>query len=303
MGCTQSKTHSKLYPVADEPIFTNYVHYLGETVGKWLLVLYSPEERRFRTLQLDAETLHPACESVVIRGVLYCSGGVGRNKSGLALPDLRSVSFLLKRNHVTTLAQMSRGRCKHGISEISSTSLCVVGGLIREAEILSGCEIYDVLTNTWTPAGELNYPRSSAAVCCFNSKYVYVFGGVTRADSATADTNVIECMDTQQPVRKWVVITCMDDCCHVNTSKMWCTQVDERNILVFGTDKTTIFDTYSRKMEKVTDQGQRYAPDKRVDIRRHEDEINMILDAGGNVGIYSISTQKWRVQPHIVLGL
>lgn len=305
MGCIQPKTHNKLYPAAagTEERPRNFIHYLAEAAGKWQLVLYCLEEKKFSTLKLDADALNPACETVVIRGIMYCTGGVGRTRRGISLADLKSVSFLQQKNHLATLSSMAIGRCKHGVTEITNTSLCVVGGLIKEAEIVSGSEVYDVLTNTWAYSGVLNHPRIAVAVCSFNAQYVYAFGGKTKADDATAESNVIECLDTRQVIKTWVVIHCSDECCHINTDRMWCIQASESTVIVFGADKTTSFDTRTRKMVAVQDEGQRYTPDKRCEIRRHDDEINMILEAGGNLGVYSLSTRRWAVQPHIVLGL
>ena len=43
-------------------------------------------------------------------------------------------------------------------------------------EFLKTCEVYNTLTNTWSPLEQLNVERSGASACVLNNK-LYVIGG------------------------------------------------------------------------------------------------------------------------------
>ena len=99
------------------------------------------------------------------------------------------------------------------------------------------------------------------------------------------------------------MITCENEKSHKDLSKLWCSQITDTDIIIFGTELTTVFDTNTKKVSIIQDGKERCVPDKRCEIKKFGNEVSMILEPGGNLGIYSLSMKKWNVQPHIVLGL
>jgi len=306
MGCFHPKTSARLYPSHEDEMKLpprKYVHYLAEEPLQWQLVLYCVEDRKFLTFKLSSESLVPACESVIIRNTLYCTGGIERCNTGQSTCCLLAVQFFQKECCVFPFASMFTARCRHGVTTVGERTICVAGGFESDEKMLAKAEVFDIKKGEWSDAGSLVYPRIDMTACSFGDQYVYIFGGRTKNKEKMVELNIIEYLDITQENKVWISINCGDFYLGPDPSKLWCIQTDEKEIILFGSEKTAIFNIVSTKVELVNDEEQRFVPDKRCEIKRHGDEINMILEAVGNVGVYSVSTRKWSVQPHIVLGL
>ncbi len=311
MGCFHTKQTARLHPEDDAaadtmPTTGSYVHYLAETAPQWQLILYNLDEKKFLTLKLTGDLLVPACESVIVGTTLYCVGGMDPIKKGLASREVKSLCFAHRNPQPIGLPAMKFARCRHGLVTLSSELICALGGFEQEGAMLPTCEVFDIPNNIWTSVGSMNYPRVCVASCILNNRFIYVFGGRTKPRDCSIDPYFIECMDYLSETKIWHVVEYESTYSHPDPKKLWCTPISSTEIILFGTERTTIFDSRTRKLyEEEADsklKQSRCIPDKRGEVQKNGDEICMIMEAGGNVGIYSLSAKKWRVQPHIILG-
>ena len=305
MGCFSTKPSSR----ADQDVSEeksnlangNYIHYLNEMGLQWQLVLYNLIDHRFITHKINQEYLLPECETIVIGSILYCTGGIAKTKPAQFSREFKQVHFTKKVYIVNNGTSMKTARYKHGFTYINNKHLCVLGGYESENAMTSKCEIFDISLNQWIPGGALNCPRISMACCAFNEKIVYAFGGKF---GSPKDPWLIECMDSSRDAKTWNVIRHQGSYIHSDPTKLWCIQSSTKDIILFGSLKTTVFDTTSNKLEEVDEkEDSRYLPDKRIEIKKEGDEVSMVLEENGNVGIYSCASKTWKLQLHIVLGL
>ena len=114
---------------------------------------------------------------------------------------------------------------------------------------------------------------------------------------------MIEWIDFESPPKVWTKIKCETEyLCRLN---LWCTQISNNEIIIFSKNGTEIFNVETVKMNKQEDDenAKRLVPDKRGEIKKYGDNIMVILESSGNVGIYSLKEKKWNLKPHIILGL
>jgi len=91
----------------------------------------------------------------------------------------------------TRCSQMNRGRRRHCMTLVNSTSIYVLGGFDDCGETtLDSIEQYNTLTNKWTNVGRLVHATRNAA-CAVHNTSVYVFGGMGRNDQDLDSIQVI----------------------------------------------------------------------------------------------------------------
>eukprot|EP00826_Nyctotherus_ovalis_P003855 TRINITY_DN10798_c0_g1_i5.p2 TRINITY_DN10798_c0_g1~~TRINITY_DN10798_c0_g1_i5.p2 ORF type:complete len:175 (+),score=36.33 TRINITY_DN10798_c0_g1_i5:73-597(+) len=166
----------------------------------------------------------------------------------------------------------------------------------KDSAAIMPCEAFNTQEKRWIEFGRLNCPRVQAAACSIKETAVYVFGGVRDG----TETWPIECMELGG--KEWKVVECEVKC--ASPERVWCTQIGEQEIIVFDKKSTAIFHVSNTTMEEEnTDSSARYIPDKRGEIKKYGDDVVMILESSGNVGLYSLTERKWKLRPHIMLGL
>jgi len=309
MGCMGSCSKYKLHPDLNNECISataKYIFYLAETSFNWQLILYNIENNKFTTIKINIQLLLPSCEGVIIGPVLYTTGGFERGRNSFSSKKCNAVYFQRLENIVESLSDMEKSRCKHSISSIGDSFLCVLGGFEQENEITASSEIYNIKADSWQQISNLNHPRVSAGICTVGNRFIFVFGGRPKPLNNLMDPDFIECMDFNSEMKAWHIIKYTTNYMHIEPKKLWCTGISDTEILIFGTEKITAFDCRTGDMKILgedEDYKQMYFPDRKGEIKKQGNEIFMILEAGGNVGIFSIVTKKWRIIPHIVLGL
>eukprot|EP00826_Nyctotherus_ovalis_P015264 TRINITY_DN14324_c0_g1_i5.p1 TRINITY_DN14324_c0_g1~~TRINITY_DN14324_c0_g1_i5.p1 ORF type:complete len:301 (-),score=54.60 TRINITY_DN14324_c0_g1_i5:113-1015(-) len=299
MGCTIVKNSGNTFNSAVSDSTEEYIHYLSKNRRNWRLILYTLKDKAFTTLKIEDSEIVKKCESVIVNGKIYCTGG--SSKSNSVSDEVCVISFQKKSASVRHLSSMNYSRYKHTFISISLNCLLVMGGVGSKSKAVLDCETYNIFSNRWSRMGKLNHPRTSAAAACLNGKVVYIFGGLKGINTS----QFVEYMKVGDNRSEWKVVDVKvsEECLQVR--RLWCTQVSSSEIILFWKSETAIFDTKANKFVLDKDQtNQEYTlPDKREEIRKYGDKIAMILEATGNVGIYSLETKKWTVEPHIVLDL
>lgn len=297
MGCTIVKNSGSTSNSAVPDSTEEYIHYLSKNRHNWCLILYTLKNKAFITLKIEESEIVKKCESIIVNGKIYCTGG--SRKSNSVSDEVCVISFQKKSANVRYLCSMNYSRYKHTFISISLNCLLVMGGVDSKSRPVLDCEAYNIFSNRWSRTGKLNHPRTSAAAACLNGKAVYIFGGL----KGTNGSQFVEYMKVGEDRSEWKVVDVKvsEDCLRVR--RLWCTQLSSSEIILFWKSETAIFDAKANKFVLNKDQTkQEYVlPDKREEIRKYGNKIAMILEATGNVGIYSLETKKWTVEPHIVL--
>jgi len=100
---------------------------------------------------------------------------------------------------------MISGRSSHGIAYLNN-KIYVVGGYGDKHIMTNKCERFNLSTLKWERVGSMNHPAASLALCSFNDRYLYKFGGI--GEGLEADGGVlnsyIEKYDMQEDV--WEII-------------------------------------------------------------------------------------------------
>ena len=244
------------------------------------------------------------CESVLFNNILYCCGGLYSYNQCEVSMKLNEVRFSKSGTKVKSLSSMKNARRKHVFISINENDLCALGGIDGVSNPVLNCEVYDIKANRWKPAGNLNHPRICPTACSFDEKFVYIFGG-KESKNELIDSSFIEYRDFSIIKNNWNVGKYNSDYAHPDPMRSWCTQINNNDIIIFGTERITIFDTTESKLyiETSNNSKQERFPDRRGQIKKYEDNIVMILEANGNVGIYSLNNKQWDVIPHIMLGI
>lgn len=278
------------------------VHYLCLTNSDWQLVVYNLETKKYISKKLELGLLNPVCESSIDSGVIYCTGGQSNTIKGKVLNEVKGFAIENPTDTICSLAPMGNSRYNHSAIILNKTSLFVLGGATSHEDLLTSCEQYDIKNNCWIDIPSLNYKRENIVACIYQDKFIYVFGG-KEIVSQGLFKGCIEFYDASSKSERWVVVHYKNKFPYLENSFLWCTEINEKEIIIFGTSTTTIFNTDEKKIEKLQDATERYVPDKRTDIKIFKDEVSMIVESCGNLAIFSIKTKKWTLNAHIPLGL
>jgi len=280
----------------------DYIHYLIETASQWWLILFNIRKKSFITLKLENEMLESDCESVLSSDGLYCSGGMEKYNHIKTSKKTNKVYFNTKSALAVSLAVMKDSRRKHAFIGVNGNMLCALGGYKTKNDILSSCEVYNIKKNTWQVIESMNYARACAAACSFQERVVFIFG---EAKNNSGISLIIESRDFSKVKEPWTVVSYTTDSSQIDPEKLWCTQINTDEIIIFDKENITIFNAIKSQLctEKQSNTQEKYLPDKRGQIKEYEGEVFMILETRGDVGIYSLNDKKWTFQPHILLDL
>jgi hypothetical protein len=105
-------------------------------------------------------------------GDIYLTGGLLKPQNVyLNMTFLYDEPF----NQFTIKADMIYKHADHSLA-YSRNTIFAVGAFINNV-CYGYCEKYDVLANTWTPMAPMRVPRSGVALCAFDNRYLFAFGG------------------------------------------------------------------------------------------------------------------------------
>ena len=297
MGCGGQKSAEADNPErrskADPPGHSNYVHYLAESGSCWQLVVYSLEEGKFCTTRVGRASLFPECESTVINSAIYCSGGRLEGSRPPIRNEVKVLWFLRGNNTVYPFVPMAIPRYRHATASLKNSCLFAIGGVGGQNLPLTSCERCDIHSELWTPLPAFSSQKAGIAACGCGDKLIYIFGGTLSA--------FIEVLDISQGSPSWSVISCTIDQSIGKTTRLWCAQSSGSDIILLNSAKIMQFDTINNTLRPIADVTGEHVPDKRGEVKVHTDEVTLMLDAGGNLAIFSLTTHLWNIKPHIAL--
>ncbi len=109
--------------------------------------------------------------------VLITGGGGGTLTAATGLPTTELFDF--RRLARTAGPTMSTARALHLAVRLNDNRVLLIGGADATGVVLSSCEIYNPVTNTFTPAGSMSTPRILHAACRLADGRVLVAGGTS----------------------------------------------------------------------------------------------------------------------------
>jgi hypothetical protein len=105
---------------------------------------------------------------------------------------------------MTEMATMITSRSSFGCTvNVHSGEIYVSGGYSNGVTIKK-CEAYSVQANSWRDLPNLNEEKCASSLCMLKARYLYCFGGFSKADSSGAFLlSTIEMVDLFQSTLKW----------------------------------------------------------------------------------------------------
>jgi len=108
---------------------------------------------------------------------------------------------------MTEVSPMISSRSSFGCTvNVHSNEIYVAGGYIFG--ITTGkCEAYNISSNCWKELPELNEEKCASSLSVMGGRYLYCFGGFSKADSSGALLlSTIEMVDLWSTSPKWVLL-------------------------------------------------------------------------------------------------
>lgn len=145
--------------------------------------------------QLAVSSAAAQVQSCSLPYQLFVVGGYRQLTECHELVINRSTAFSASQ-YRGVLCREARSKCRferlhHSICAIDSKSFIVTGSLQEES--CDKCEVYNVEQDKWTIFPAMNKGKQSHSSCCFNQRYVYVFGAYMNGYLR----NTVECLDVK----------------------------------------------------------------------------------------------------------
>jgi N-acetylneuraminic acid mutarotase len=165
------------------------------------------KEKSAQGFEVPYETTY-LYDSVQVNNQIYFTGGGVAPGSGATEEFFKTAMRLTILEGMDTkvekLPNMNIARANHTMAAIGTSAVFVIGGSNSSAEIAS-CEQYKEATKKWIEIASLNEKKMWVSVCAFEGKFLYAFGGSTKAKPPESDT--IECLDTSIVAAKaWTIV-------------------------------------------------------------------------------------------------
>lgn len=105
------------------------------------------------------------------------------------------------------VAPMLQSRSSFGCTVNVHTNEVYVAGGYTNGVTTRKCEAYSVEKNQWRELPPLNEEKCATSLCVMGGRFLYCFGGFSKADSSGAFLlSTIEMLDLQAPNGKWVTL-------------------------------------------------------------------------------------------------
>ena len=183
----------------------------------------------FKVIELTNDFNVPRHHKSLItpQGFIILTGGLVQsdNKNITFLPN--SYIFDYDKQQLEALGSMIYPRAGHGLV-YTPNGIMAVGGITKNSTITETCEIYNIDENKWYQIASLNEPTMNSTLCLFNDMYVIKISGKVGEKELC---QYVELYNFEDNV--WTVIEC-EDPDFVIPSSCGCTQINEREIIIFG---------------------------------------------------------------------
>ena len=210
-------------PVVELSAPSKFLYYMNR--GTTEFYAYNIATKELTVKELPANSPHISRWSsftTLADGRILVTGGKIERNSGSHRTCMYIDPLKLQYNYGVP---MLRGHSSH-ISLRVMNKVYVISGKNEENICDSFCEVLDTYTETWSPIGRINFPRTCAAGCHLNES-IFVLGGFQNAVS-----NSIEKFSVSLNV--WTLLPTL------LPEKIWqhgCFALDSKKILVFGGEK------------------------------------------------------------------
>jgi hypothetical protein len=103
---------------------------------------------------------------------------------------------------------------------------------------LASCEVYSIAEDKWESLPPMENARQSFSVCCFNDKFIFVFGGRKVSDGSTVNNiafdyvNDVEYYDIDK--KAWKTVTYIADKGKLRSMHSGVAQISGKKVLLFG---------------------------------------------------------------------
>ncbi len=105
------------------------------------------------------------------------------------------------------MSPMISSRSSFGCTVNVHTNEIYVAGGYTNGVTTRKCEAYNVATNKWRELPLLNEEKCASSLCVLGGRYLYCFGGFSKADSSGAYLlSTIEMLDLYSQNQKWTTL-------------------------------------------------------------------------------------------------
>jgi hypothetical protein len=276
--------------------------YCSCDLKKGCFCIYDLAEEQGRYILAPYESVYPY-GAVQVGNVLYFTGGgmppISKSQDGYLSIAVGALVNSGSITATTKLANMLQARAFHTLVAITPKRLFAIAG-VASSGLLARCEELVLDKGAWSETARLNEAKKLVAVCTFNSRFLYAFGGQQGTDEKP--TSTIECLDTNNDKAKvWAKVALNEGkgfwqaCVYVG-----CREIDSDTILLWGgivsdhnVDTTFAFRPKSAAlvpMEKLP------RPDCFANVKAlvKHDSLFSVGCAEQGLHIYSIKARAWK---------
>lgn len=199
------------------------IYYIDQ-ISKTLSLFVIPR-KEFYTVNLKCENSIPdGFATADLNGIVYITGGERNN-------IILNETYIIDEESYTIIpkASMLMQRRNHGMAAISGV-IYAIGGCNSSEKVMKRCEKYTSEKEEWSEIGALSQERNFLSCCCFEERYIYVFGG-----SSAESNDIYEVYDTAQQL-SWESHNFIKDASYKSLIA-YCTgsmQISKTEIIIFG---------------------------------------------------------------------
>jgi len=272
------------------PYMSSFVYYLKE--GSNEINIYNMKASKAIKLFAEKNKFLKHSDSVQIDTRLYYSGG------GVYEKMTFEYDYILNGNTPERKCDMNYGKNLHKLLPISRHKIMSIGGQGADGS-LDICELFDIPENIWKLMPCLNERKYGIAPCCFNSTFIYIFGGFTVDDGIEKFLSTIEMLNYKESGARWNVVKIKGEGIKGKID-MSAIQISKEQILIFGgydgEFKVNAFlynpeDGLIRETSQMVE-GESFNARKPIIFK---DKVYIIGYKNKGVNVYDIRTTKWEL--------
>lgn len=194
-----------LTPASREAIahrFSHYYLYLYSDQFKEIVIKYDLFNDNLEKHQLPILPVTNPCSIQISPTQIFICGGIIRQRmpdvKKRAMPSGFAAIYDIDKGQLIIVSEMNNARHSHGICLLDN-EVYVVGGVLEKEYSSGKSERFNLLTKQWQSLPASSFNRVNPKLCAsFNSKLIYVFGGiVTQGQHDKGENKRVEVLDTQ----------------------------------------------------------------------------------------------------------
>lgn len=281
-----------------------WIHIVEASSKLPVLSLYNIETGIRRRVELANLPANLNCfDSAQLCNTVYIVGGYTASR---VLSSVFSYLLSSRFSGVNQRPDMLFPRYNHTLCASPARTLIAIGGCSCDshgtAKDLDTCEQFDPGSGRWTELPRLSEPKHSAAVCLFDSRYIYAFGG---ASVSRGTLGSVEVLDILAEKGEWLRLPISSsDTTQQELMTRRCAaaiQLDQTHIMIFGGYKSASlgsvvrYNTATAQCEEEVHRLPQISSFQQRKPVRHAEEIYLPDYYYGNVNIFGLKKGDWRV--------